>query len=1199
MVAKFLKIAGVKTTKQFYKKYPTEAAFFKAHPEAKKLVKKAQVGAYIGGNSPLANPEMIDFKEYYDKADYTVTGMTEDMRKEEELRQAQLEAAKKEAEGDSGSGATGGLDMGQMMQVAQMAAARKGHNIRRAQEGITIADSDLNDDDNGYAFEGGPDANGERMDNALNAVGKYAPLAGKAFEIIDMFKAQDEALHAAQQMEAVSKLALQASGTRPEQTERRYTRPEDMVNQGSKFFPVYGVGTRVGKNGALIGGNPTEVQNLFSEGSIYDDLGYSYTALNNSEGNSKTYRGGGPVHKAQYGDFDDYTTEPDRDLRHYNEVNSYLRRTQPTLSQQTLSEYQNKFRTMPSSYMGSDEDSAWNSGETPDTPNWFGRQSESLSDSKFGKFSQKTGLTSIAPRLAGMASQNNAGSNLGGTIGGLAGSAFGPIGSMIGSTAGTLIGGALDKSGKRTSAAQKRTMNNISGVAMNNAAPGIYARYSSVTRNGGNVPSYEEGGNLTNPQLITQFGGLTGKQVYDYAHDGMQSLRSGGHLKDSRYTPVSHRGLQTMALGGELQTTWGGGVRTISQNPYADGTGEMVKFDGNSHDEEDGNGNTGIGVKYGKKNDSYTDYAEYGADADADVEVEEEPGFEMVDPKTGEKTLQILGDRKLTNGIVSHLNDPDVNELVNKYGKNRKFKHIGEDIGKREAKASEAVRSAAEELSDFELNSVYDKPKFYALQAKVLGNQMKLKEFANDRKLSSIIQNSMNEVADESKEYFGAPLEIESLSKGQVKWDTDDLNLQANAKKGISLSEDEEGDPKMTAAQAKAKGYVKVNGKWVKTKKGKAATTKEEIVHHEAVPGVAGRAAVPGKKYKPNENAWWRSLTPAQKAAHNAKIKKMIATSPEYTGTPAVAEVAAKPAYDEVVKTVIPGTADTTEEADVQEEQFTPVDYKRSKLMDIANMILPFLRPTDQEPLDPNQLLGEMYALSNNQVEPSPMQSFQPELGTPYDISYQDILNANQADYRAAQKLAQNNPEYQAILNAQKYAANEKVLGEQFRANQAMRDKVYSENRNLLNQAKLQNIAMFDTQAQRMSEAVSNTKATAQAALNSISDKVAKNKLENKTLGVYENMYNYRYDPSGRAINMNPFFQPNIGNAGSKVPVYDAKGNLKGYQEVGSDKGYTPIADDTTEEDKDTKTTDTKSKYGKSVTKNNRNSSVLKALRNL
>ena len=46
----------------------------------------------------------------------------------------------------------------------------------------------------------------------------------------------------------------------------------------------------------------------------------------------------------------------------------------------------------------------------------------------------------------------------------------------------------------------------------------------------------------------------------------------------------------------------------------------------------------------------------------------------------------------------------------------------------------------------------------------------------------------------------------------------------------------------------------------------------------------------PGKTYKPVENAWWRSLTPAQKAAHNAKVRKMLETPP-YKGTPDRTEV--------------------------------------------------------------------------------------------------------------------------------------------------------------------------------------------------------------------------------------------------------------------------------------------------------------------
>jgi hypothetical protein len=193
--------------------------------------------------------------------------------------------------------------------------------------------------------------------------------------------------------------------------------------------------------------------------------------------------------------------------------------------------------------------------------------------------------------------------------------------------------------------------------------------------------------------------------------------------------------------------------------------------------------------------------------------------------------------------------------------------------------------------------------------------------------------------------------------------------------------------------------------------------------------------------------------------------------------------------------------------------------------MTIANQILPYVRPTDAEELDPRQLSGEMLALAQNQLEPVQAQTFQPQLSTPYDISLQDIINKNQADYRAAQRMIGYNPAALAALNAQKYQANQQVLGEQFRLNQGMRDKVYGENRNMLNQANLQNLGILDQQYGRQQQALSNTKATAQAALNSISAKYLQNQAENRQLQTYENLYNYRFDPRFRAMNMNPLAQ--------------------------------------------------------------------------
>jgi hypothetical protein len=222
--------------------------------------------------------------------------------------------------------------------------------------------------------------------------------------------------------------------------------------------------------------------------------------------------------------------------------------------------------------------------------------------------------------------------------------------------------------------------------------------------------------------------------------------------------------------------------------------------------------------------------------------------------------------------------------------------------------------------------------------------------------------------------------------------------------------------------------------------------------------------------------------------------------------------------------------------------------------MTIANQILPYVRPTDAEALDPRQLSGEMLALAQNQLEPVQAQTFQPQLTTPYDISLQDIVNENEADYRAAQRMIGYNPAALAALNAQKYQANQQVLGEQFRMNQAMRDRVFAENRNMLNQANLQNLGILDQQYGRQQEALSKTKATTQAALNSISAKYLQNQAENRTLQTYENLYNYRFDPRFRAMNMNPLAQFNTEMGNPSIEQLEEMLKIKKEEETKKDK---------------------------------------------
>ena len=201
--------------------------------------------------------------------------------------------------------------------------------------------------------------------------------------------------------------------------------------------------------------------------------------------------------------------------------------------------------------------------------------------------------------------------------------------------------------------------------------------------------------------------------------------------------------------------------------------------------------------------------------------------------------------------------------------------------------------------------------------------------------------------------------------------------------------------------------------------------------------------------------------------------------------------------------------------------------------MGVVNQALPYFRPSDQEPLDPRQLTGEMYALSQNQLEPVQAQTYQPQLQTPYDISLQDQLNEVTAQTRQAERLAQNNPAALAAIYGQAEMAKSKILGEQMRINQEQRGKTYAGNIGTLNQAQLQNLQTYDTQQQRQEAAKSATKATTQAALNSVASKFAQNQLANRQLATMENLYNYRFDKSGRAINMNPLvdFDEMIANA--------------------------------------------------------------------
>ncbi len=598
------------------------------------------------------------------------------------------------------------------------------------------------------------------------------------------------------------------------------------------------------------------------------------------------------------------------------------------------------------------------------------------------------------------------------------------------------------------------------------------------------------------------------------------------HLEDGGSIPNYN-------MGGDLETYDDGGAHPVSYNPYLPEGGETVMFKGPSHD------NGGIDMSYGGQQ----------------VEVEGgEPAVQL--PDGDGVNLTVFGNLPITAEYSSILGD--------KNASGKKFKNYINELSKKENKQNILINKTTEELDDLNVITSFDKLKLSTLQANLTGADMTLKSIADKKMNAALLQKAINETAEEEG------LSAEHLAKGKVRKARNGTSMKAQ--NGLST------DPGMELyykTLGRTPGMIDYNTPETQTNpifKGDSYvnTWMPKVFRALSDPATAAPIIDRIENYNGQDSADVRSALTARGTTFNDKVNRTGELMSDSLIGPYhnLVDLGRARRNNLLVAPAANIPADTTPAPlDGVETPFDRVGYKRNKLMDIYNMALPYLRPTDQEPLDANQLSGEMFALSNNQVDPVQAQTYTPDLSTPYDISYQDVLNANQSDYKNTEKLVANNPAALAILNANKYSANQKVLGEQFRTNQAMRDKVFGENRNTLNDAKLKNLSIYDTQYQRQSQAVSKTKATTQAALNSISDKYAKNKLENRTLGVYENLYNYRYDDSGRAINMNPLFQADIPNVGADNtnPIAGPNGTLL-YPQYKNGKfvGYLPANKATT-----------------------------------
>lgn len=821
-------------------------------------------------------------------------------------------------------------------------------------------------------------------------------------------KEQKQNIKKADQYAQLTGLTAQAAEMRPEKVKRKYVRPEDTIIQPEQMAPNYGVGSNflAAEFGAQIGGTPTEIQNMYNPGDLYEDLGYE--PLNDT--NVKQFEYGGSIPTAEFGDY---------------------------------------FQSSGQASIGKGVGSA-------------------IGSAFFGP--------------------------LGGTVGG-----------FLGGVAGNLLGGAQDA--QKLRGFQKQAEENTLRAATQQTGQAIQNQYSSFMEDGGYVS------NDWTPQVIAKFGDYNVEDLF--APDKtMDTLRSGGHITQNYTFPQDQ-----FQMGGELQTHWGGYAEPISYNPYDES--ETVMFRGQSHDETNSKGQSGIGVTYG----------------DNPVEVERgEPAVKMRDG--GGESMLVFGNMKIPFYLANQIGD--------KNAKGKKFKNYINDLSNFENKQNKLTDKTTKQINDLEVSSPTDNLTMNSYQANLIGANMNLKNAHTKKKIAAMGQNAILDTAEEyglesdalargqiKKAKFGAKMETAQTGKiipgqGNIQLaDQPILQSIQGAPSAFGVPEDYYGAQDVVEKTVDDKDYnylTKLYQEAQKAKKGPVVLKFQKEFHRlmpEKAKQVLGTEPVTafGKQkgfsnidLRSNLDSIFGKRTKQYNAALQDRYKTSPMNMPKFT-TPEKLQYLEDVPIEQPKPQVTPGPEKTPE----QKQKFNWEGLIQSGISNV----MPLFRPTNQRPVDPRQFMEENLALATNQLEPVQAQSYKPLLEQPFDISLQDQLNANQADFNAIQRIAGNNPAALSALAAQKYGANSGVLGNQFRMNQAERAGVYNRNRATLNDAQLKNLSLYDQQYVRQAQAKANTKDVAQAALSSIADKIAKNELENRTLGVSENLYDYRFGPKGQAINYN------------------------------------------------------------------------------
>ena len=745
-----------------------------------------------------------------------------------------------------------------------------------------------------------------------------------------------------------------------------------------------------------------------------------------------------------------------------------------------------------------------------------------LPTAEFGEYFQNSGQASIG---------KGAGSAIGSAF-------FGPVGGAVGGFLGGIAGNALGgvQDARKQKGFEDITKANTERAGVQSTAQGIQSTYKSYMEDGGWVS------NDWQPQTITTFGEHKVKDLLKPPYDA-DMLRSGGSIGEDYYTPPSARALQTYEDGGWMKRRDGTFVEVPSSSTSPSGPEDHYMItrnqlhktsDGNKHTEDLRKAIYDKNVTPGHPQDEKFMYHTTANNKSSEFFRNAPEGGQAInhlhETEMRRPFLNLIGKKQLMDRY-SHPNEnkaqgylKQMNDFIQEpSSENMEYggqMALGGDLqvhrGKAEAISYNPFLQDGGETVMFKGPSHDDggMPISYGNNGvEVEGGEPAVKladggspdgnlvVFGN-MKIDNMAANHIGVDAAKGKKYKSFINDLSKFESKQNKVVEKGTNLVSN-----SNTNDPFEQLSMNSGRAMMMG-------------GNAKLLNAAIIKERAA-GVQNAILDTAKEYGVKSDELAQGKFVKDKNSDMAKFGKKLSK--------------AKDGSSNITGVDVFGNYTGPQDAFVDKPGGNKSKFDWKGLAEgVTSNLAPLFRPSNQEGLDPNQLYPEMFALASNQLEAVNAQQYSPRLKQSYNISLQDQLNEIDAQTRAATKMIGSNPSAAATIFAQASDAKNKIRGEQFRMNQANQIGTQNANIDTLNQAQMQNLQLLDQQYVRQAQAKSNTKTQTLEAFKSIAAKTAQNKLENRQLGIMENMYNYRFGPSGQAYNINNPYQfnnPTVGSA--------------------------------------------------------------------